>query len=200
MILIFCWKFGYILFWFCSLIDIINFESVCSCFFEISSNDTRFIEYKKYVDSILDPGAWFHVLTETFQLMSKGVRLQFKKILIQPIEFKLINKRLNRLRFELMLYRVFCHLLFCVRGSQSTKRCQCCTRFFVNDHDLAWEMNKNLIFVSILVFLKVWRVYAWKVRGENINLIYTMLFLFLLLIIATKIIGIFIFEACNEPF
>lgn len=122
---------------FCSLIDIINFESVCSCFFEISSNDTRFIEYKKYVDSILDPGAWFHVLTETFQLMSKGVRLQFKKILIQPIEFKLINKRLNRLRFELMLYRVFCHLLFCVRGSQSTKRCQCCTRFFVNDHDLA---------------------------------------------------------------
>lgn len=116
--------------------------------------------------------------------MSKDFGLKFKKMRIQSIAFKLVDRKLNRLEFELLPYRVFCHLFF-VRGYQSLKRYQCCTRFFIDDPEFGQEIiNKkfNLCLNSGL---------SESVRGLRLESNRISNFLILLLIIATKIMGVF---------
>ena len=44
--------------------------------------------------------------------------------------------------FELLPFKIFHHCFYCSPGSKSLSKCRWCVRFFVNDSDLANDLEK----------------------------------------------------------
>ena len=73
--------------------------------------------------------------------------MAFKKVWFQHLVFTIVDKKHNKLTLELLLYCVFCHLFYCICRSQSVKRCQLCTKFFVDKEIFVNEIKKSFNFI-----------------------------------------------------
>ena len=95
-------------------------------------------------------------LLKEFLQLSKEISDTFRDYLIKKNKhvFNLIEVKLMELLYELLTFRIYCHLLFCRRGSKTAARCQFCTRFFVDGNDICKKLDTNF---SLCYFhLKQW--------------------------------------------
>ena len=113
----------------------------------------------------------------------------------------ILKIKLNDLKHELLVFPVFCHLLYCVRSSKVPGRCQKCTIIFVKDTSIRSRLVSEFypVYLRRKNFSKsLFELFqSDKEEYFNIDLFYYECHF---LTSADQNFGCLCFEAINEPY
>ena len=68
-----------------------------------------------------------------------------EKIVRHTFDFSLIDVRLKKIVYDLLPFKIFCHCFFSMRGSKNVGKCDVCSRFFVDDPDIASKIDQRFL-------------------------------------------------------
>ena len=84
--------------------------------------------------------------------------------------FSVVKIRLNKIAYKLLPFKIFNHLFHCHRGSKSVGKCKYCTRFYVEESDHSYYIEKCFtIYKSALVCTSVGNL-ATQVSAKSFTL------------------------------
>ena len=88
----------------------------------------------------------FGQLRTLFHLYYTHLHEKFDKICLETT-FLYINKKLrDKVMFNILLLKIYCHLLCCCRGFNSVNECFYCSRFCVNNENISHKLDKKFSF------------------------------------------------------
>ena len=68
-----------------------------------------------------------------------------ERIVRHTFVFSLIDLRLEKIVYDLLPFKIFCHCFFCLRGSKNVGKCDACSRFFVDDSNIASKIDQRFL-------------------------------------------------------
>ena len=81
--------------------------------------------------------------------MSKDIRETFdERIVNNFFVFSLVDVHIEKMIFEMLPFKVYCHCFYCRRGSRLFGRCDICRRFFVDDQDIAKKLDGKFAIIK----------------------------------------------------
>ena len=84
-----------------------------------------------------------------------GLAKNIKKTLKDAINkdnrfaFNDVNLRIKKLAYELLPFKIFYYVVYCVQGTRNPNRCRFCTRFFVDDVDISSYIDYKFRFKKL---------------------------------------------------
>ena len=76
--------------------------------------------------------------------LRKAIQDKFKEEISSEI-FSVIFLKIKRISYKLAPFKVFCHWIFCSKGSRFLDTCSICSRIFVDDSDVARRIDISFI-------------------------------------------------------
>ena len=91
--------------------------------------------------------------------MGREIRQKFEERIVKnAFVFSVIDVHLEKIVYDLLSFRIFCHCFFCVRGSRNIGKCDICSKFFVEDSNIALKIDREFLLtkngISTCLFLK----------------------------------------------
>ena len=78
--------------------------------------------------------------------LSKDIRETFReKIGDNFFAFSLVDVHIEKMIFELLSFKLYCHCFYCKRGSRLFGSCNICSRIFADDHDIAIKLDSKFV-------------------------------------------------------
>lgn len=88
----------------------------------------------------------FGQLRTLFHLYYTHLHEKFDKICLETT-FLYINKKLrDKVMFNILLLKIYCHLFCCCRGFNSVNKYFYCSRFCVNSENISHKLDKKFSF------------------------------------------------------
>ena len=88
----------------------------------------------------------FDFLRDELEYLSKDIREKVvEKLVNNFFVFSLVDIQIEKINFEMFLFKVYCHCFYCRRGSRLFGKYDICSRFFVNDQDIAKKFDSKAI-------------------------------------------------------
>ena len=79
----------------------------------------------------------FKLLCSEMSLLGENIHKKFKEAVVKnSYVFSIIDLTLKIMVFELLPFKIYCHIFFWQSGWTTANKCNICTRFFVDDSDL----------------------------------------------------------------
>ena len=89
---------------------------------------------------------YFEFIENNLKLLTKKIQTIFKdKIIKNSFIFNRSDLKVQKITYQLLPLRIFCHLLFCQKGSKTSGRCLICTRMFVDNHDIRVMFEEHFV-------------------------------------------------------
>ena len=105
-----------------------------------------------------DADAWFEFLHQACNYLSEDIEAGFEAVFAKrKFAFSIVRKKLKKMAFKLLPFKIYNHLLFCRKGARSPRKCNFCTRFYVEEPD------------QILFIEETFRVYHYAVQHTDIS-------------------------------
>ena len=77
-------------------------------------------------------------MKKVLRYLSKNIRRTFgEKIVNNFFVFLLVDVHIEKMIFEMLPFKVYCHAFYSRRSSRLFGKCFICSRFFVDDQDIA---------------------------------------------------------------
>ena len=78
--------------------------------------------------------------------MGRGLEKSFEeKIVRHTFVFSLTDVHLEKIVYDLLPFKIFCHCFFWMRSSKNVGKCDVCGRFFVDDSDIASKIDQKFL-------------------------------------------------------
>ena len=85
-------------------------------------------------------------MQDQLKWLGKEIREKFQeKIVKNTFVFGLIDVQLERMVYQMLPYKIFCHRFYCRRDSKSVGMCDICSMFFVDDNDVSKKIDHEFI-------------------------------------------------------
>ena len=85
---------------------------------------------------------YFDFLSDEIKELGKTVRKNFEKdINERSFVFSVVETILKDVVFELLPFRIYNHLFFCLKGNRMIAKCKLCSRIFIKDMDHARKIE-----------------------------------------------------------
>ena len=89
---------------------------------------------------------YFNFLKCELRCLRGEIRKKFEERIVKStFVFSLIDIHLGKIVYDLLLFRIFYHCFFCATGSESVRKCDVCSRFFVDDSVIASKINQEFL-------------------------------------------------------
>ena len=83
-------------------------------------------------------------LKSELRCLGKEIRKRFEERIVRhSFIFLLIDVHLEKIVYDLLPFKIFCHCFFCVKGNRNIGKCHVCSRFFVDDSDTASKIDQG---------------------------------------------------------
>ena len=110
---------------------------------------------KQIIDYDVD--VLFDFLNETLNYLLEDIKAGFEDIFVKnKFVFSIIQIKLKNIAFKLLPFKIFNDFFFRYRGSRSPRKCNFCTRFYVEEIDQAMFIEKNF------------RIYHYSIQHTNV--------------------------------
>ena len=119
-------------------VDLLNLSIVSKRFYYISRSRNKFVPAMRISKYIFDfDDGCFKLLCSEMSLLGENIHKKFKEAVVKnSYVFSIIDLTLKIMVFELLPFKIYCHIFFWQRGWTTANKCNICTRFFVDDSDL----------------------------------------------------------------
>ena len=71
-----------------------------------------------------------------------------EKIVRYNFVFSLIDVHLEKIVYDLLPFKLFCYYVCRMKGSKNVGKCYVCSRFFVDDSDIALKIDQRFLFTE----------------------------------------------------
>ena len=89
---------------------------------------------------------YFDFLKNELGFLGRELEKSFEeKIVRHTFVFSLIDVHLEKIVYDLLPIKIFCHCFFCMRGSKNVGKCDVCSRFFVDDSEIASKIDQRFL-------------------------------------------------------
>ena len=86
------------------------------------------------------------ILKSELQCLGREIRKKFQERIVEDtFVFSLVDVHLEKIVYNLLPFRIVCHCFFFVRGRRNVEECNVCSRFFVNDSDIASKIDQEFL-------------------------------------------------------
>ena len=184
------------------LCDVINLSMVSKRFYHISRVNKKFTSAMTFSKCILnfDTG-YFDFLKSEFRFLGREIRKRFEKRIVRhTFVFSLIDVHLEKIVYDLLPFKIFCHCLFCVRGSRNVGKCDVYSRFFVGDSDIASKIDRRFFLTKNSLQHLPTCVLMEQVNGRSVLNLYYLVGEYAGNGNRTENFGKIFFENANSPF
>ena len=118
---------------------------------------------------------YFEFMENNLKLLTNKIETKFnEKIIKNSFIFNMIDLKVQKIIYQLLLFRIFCHLFFCRRGSKTAGKCLVCTRMFVDNHDISVTFAEHFVLkgknIEHLPISKLMNLV--KVKSVSLNVYY----------------------------
>ena len=131
-------------------------------FFGIVKGNKKFrstMTFSKYILNFDED--YFGILKDELRYLIKDIRETFVD---NFFVFSLVDVHIEKMIFEMLPSKVYCHCFYCRSGSRLFGWCDVCSRFFVDDQDIAKKFDVNFV-----VTKKTLRLYPVGELMELVN-------------------------------
>ena len=81
---------------------------------------------------------YFEFIENNLKLLTKKIQAKFKeKVIKNSFIFNITDLKVQKIIYQLLPFRIFCHLFFCRKGSKTASKCLIFTRMFVDNYDIS---------------------------------------------------------------
>ena len=130
-----------------ALIDVINFSMTSKKFYQIVWKNKKYKKVmwlSKFLVNFDED--YFEFIENNLKLLTKKIQTKFKEKIIKNIfVFNRIDLKVQKIIYQLLPFRIFCHLFFCRKDSKTAGKCLICTRIFVDNHDISVMFAEHFV-------------------------------------------------------
>ena len=122
-----------------ALIDAINFSMTSKKFYQIVWENKKYKKvmwWSKFLVNFDED--YFEFIENNLKLLTKKIQAKFKEEIIKnSFAFNITDLKVQKIIYQLLPFRIFCHLFFCRKGSKTAGKCLIFTRMFLDNRDIS---------------------------------------------------------------